>query len=1099
MLNYETSQLASIFPDAIFYAKCFDDDAPNLQMMRRRGRAGTAALWNKSIDSILEILPDGTDRVMLLRLKDKRCPVLFINSYMPTMGSTDPDYLTVLDEVHEILLKYRNHQIVWTGDLNADILRRRYQNDGWLYDFMDEHDLNVSQHQPSDPTFHHFNGRSTSRLDLVIEKKGHSVIDSISLDRRNPLNTSAHDAVLATLNTVEEVTITARPSDKLASPAKRIKWERVDYRRYAELTHKRVHILQSTADGIPNDVLADQLNDILLRSALEASPARPKKKSNRKRPWNPSLKPLVRNIKALHYRVKTQLDCPKNHPDQRALKAAKKTLRRTQRQLAATRRNDVKTSIIQAAKKKDRREFFALVKRQRSANLPAGNIEFGNHTVVNNQPDSWANYFESLASPATSDTFDEEYAKHLEIMHTLYLLNTSNKQLPVVTPDDISTIVGNLKSGKAADIFGVTAEHLKMASSNLLELLSHLCNSTIKTGRLPMSCKIGILSPILKKGKSYKDPNGYRRITITSLVGKVIEKYMLDHTNPVLNHAQSPTQFGFTEGCSPMYASLVLTEILAEAKDAGTPLILTFLDASKAFDIVNHHSMLNSLYEQGIVGDLWNLYSNLYEGIQSVVKWEGSLSRVFKETQGIRQGGISSPALYKAERNKGLLQLAKTPTLNIGHINVGAVMVADDLALAAANQEDMQTALSIAELDASRERYIFNTDKTKSIYINCRSDNPLKLNGLSIGTSTCEKHLGIQRNCSNSNSDTIQMRIRDARRTAYSLMGAGLCGLNGTGPEVAITLYATYVLPQLLYGLETLVLTEKELATIEVYHRRNLRCILHLPESTAIPALHLLSGCAPVEALLHIRILTLFRNIADRNEAIAPSVFIHALIGRQIAVKDSTSSSWAALVRKVLHRYHLPDAYSIYTSPPSKNKWKTLVWNAVLSQWTDKIKEQSRSMSSLKMLNLDKARLGSIHKSLTGTVGPSCVQKTTISTKLLVRRYPLKTNWMAGKQSSDLCPLCRDEPEDEEHFLLRCSGLIEARIPLLKEVLHHFNINRLSIDPQDLVRFIIDTEGHSESKHLIDTCRNLKYVLHNRRSTLLADGKKDKVCNPIGC
>ena len=67
---------------------------------------------------------------------------------------------------------------------------------------------------------------------------------------------------------------------------------------------------------------------------------------------------------------------------------------------------------------------------------------------------------------------------------------------------------------------------------------------------------------------------------------------------------------------------------------------------------------------------------------------------------------MESPALYICGKNKGLHQLDKSPTFHIGDINVGAVLVADDLPIMARNVNDMQVALSIAEHDASRERYI---------------------------------------------------------------------------------------------------------------------------------------------------------------------------------------------------------------------------------------------------------------------------------------------------------------------------------------------------------------------------------------------------------
>ena len=154
----------------------------------------------------------------------------------------------------------------------------------------------------------------------------------------------------------------------------------------------------------------------------------------------------------------------------------------------------------------------------------------------------------------------------------------------------------------------------------------------------------------------------------------------------------------------------------------------------------------------------------------------------------------------------------KNPTLMISHLNVGAVMVADDLIVVSRTSSGMQQALNVAEQDASMERYCVNTDKTnimnkvastiskpiasninKSIAPSNAESIALNfiMNGKEIGISEKEAHLGIQHSQKNNNIVTAEERIKTARAAAYTLMGAGTHGYNGMGTEIALQEYLT--------------------------------------------------------------------------------------------------------------------------------------------------------------------------------------------------------------------------------------------------------------------------------------------------------------------
>ena len=71
---------------------------------------------------------------------------------------------------------------------------------------------------------------------------------------------------------------------------------------------------------------------------------------------------------------------------------------------------------------------------------------------------------------------------------------------------------------------GVSAERLKYGGSTVVAFVKCVLNEIFRLGRVPEMFKLGFITPIYKKhGKPIHDPNSYRRITITSLIGKVLE------------------------------------------------------------------------------------------------------------------------------------------------------------------------------------------------------------------------------------------------------------------------------------------------------------------------------------------------------------------------------------------------------------------------------------------------------------------------------------------------------------------------------------------------------------------------------------------------
>ena len=137
----------------------------------------------------------------------------------------------------------------------------------------------------------------------------------------------------------------------------------------------------------------------------------------------------------------------------------------------------------------------------------------------------------------------------------------------------------------------------------LHKALALLLTEVVSTGEVPSIFRTGLVHPILKKGKNPRRPDSYRRITVTSILGKILEKILMIPLKSTLSPTQSSQQRGFSDASSSNCAALVISEAMLEATNKKCPLYITYLDASKAFDVTSHPSVFTKLFNRGVEGN----------------------------------------------------------------------------------------------------------------------------------------------------------------------------------------------------------------------------------------------------------------------------------------------------------------------------------------------------------------------------------------------------------------------------------------------------------------------------------------------------------------
>ena len=418
------------------------------------------------------------------------------------------------------------------------------------------------------------------------------------------------------------------------------------------------------------------------------------------------------------------------------------------------------------------------------------------------------------------------------------------------------------------------------------------------------------------------------------------------------------------------------------------------------------------------------------------------------------------------------------------------------------DERELQILLDKITQYANSHQYSLHPEKSHVIPFNCPSKSqvealnetrPWHINAQPIPVNHISTHLGIDRTSMSANA-TVDARILTARGTLYALMGAGLHGMNGLPIATSTHLYMVYVLPRLLYGLETISIDRPRLKSLEIFHRTTLRCIIGLPERSAIAALHIITGQPTVEAHIHMRLLTLLHSMLCSP---GPA---QEIILRQYAIKDRTNS-WVKIAKDILYEYDLPCIADIFLESPTKAEWKRSVKTAVLEKITTSMEKEANSKSTLKYLHKEFKPFNA-HHTVINVNSTRDVTRAATKLRLLTGTYLLQDKlFKLGKSATAICRLCHKEEEDTVHFIVTCQFLEATRskyMPAILNILSPLNKEPSSISPvsREVITHLLLDHKHpiftshfnirSQDANVIeDITQKLIYALHLRRAEAL--------------
>ena len=395
------------------------------------------------------------------------------------------------------------------------------------------------------------------------------------------------------------------------------------------------------------------------------------------------------------------------------------------------------------------------------------------------------------------------------------------------------------------------------------KVLLSLFNNAWSNSFFPSAWKTSLIIPILKQNKPKEDPNSFRPIMITPVLGKLYEKiihsrlYWFAESNHLIPH----TQTAFRKYHSSIDAFVRLTNAISECLKDNQILVAAFLDFQNAYDNIQHPLLLQKLSKMGFPIPVVNFFKSYLSERSFVLQVNSYITSKKSVSKGLPQGAVLSCLLFS-------LYLWD---LNLPQTNI---QFADDIVLWSTSnnfelaQSKLQKLLYAFECFSNNSCLPTAPSKSAIVQFHNRR-NPqsalLTLNGVVIQEQQHIKYLGLTLD----QKLTFRLHIENVRIKCLRKMRILQRLLNtpwGCHEKTLINFYKTYIRSQIDYGLIVYgSCSNTLLCSLETVQNTMIRAILGLRNHTKTNFLLSESGLTSIAMRRDILLARYFTKIEGNS------------------------------------------------------------------------------------------------------------------------------------------------------------------------------------------------------------------------------------------
>lgn len=659
--------------------------------------------------------------------------------------------------------------------------------------------------------------------------------------------------------------------------------------------------------------------------------------------------------------------------------------------------------------------------------------------------EEWSNYFTTLLGttniPENPDLVNV-LTTHDETCNICHMTDSYTTHLnDKITQEEVSKIIRNLPRNKAPGTDGLMNEFLIMAADSITPILTDTFNVILETGIYPSAWSEGLICPIHKKGDK-SDPNNYRGITLLNSMPKIFSSIINNRLTTWCNEENllKEEQCGFRKGYSTIDNIFNLTATIQKyLSKRGGRFYVIFVDFSKAFDSVQHNHLWVSLLNNRIHGKILNIIRSMYSQIKSRVKTKHGLTEAFTNYIGTMQGDVLSPLLFILYLNEFVDQLKSNnaPGIYISEefpcINI--LLYADDLSELADTVGRLQSLINELETYTTKWGMKVNVDKTKIMVF--RNGGKLRKNekwlyeGNPLEVVSYFRYLGLLLSSRLSWGPARKSLAIQAEKALHYVKS--VIHKRNTPAKTMLQIFDRMIAPILYYGAELWGYEPcQQIENIQIKFCRYLLGVnTHTPNAAVLGEL----GRFPLYTEYATKCIKYWCKLQEMEHDRLPSASYQMLyqydnVGR---------TTWASHIKTLLQKTGFGFVWD--NQSVGDTEWFTQIFKQRLKDmceqdWLSEI-NNSRKLQTYSLFKTE-LKLESYLTMNLPRLGKALLTKLRCATLKLQIEMGRYENIMKEQR---ICNLCKEEIEDEYHFIMKCKILSNIRSKQLSNITEPANLH----------------------------------------------------------